>query len=141
MKLLKKYWWLLVVLIIVVFRKVIFKSSIILKKGDNNEDVKKYQTILAQLIQMTVNNNFTSNNAINKVYDFQDDYEKDAIAQGWTYYPSLAVNGIFDVKTEYIGSKLKQLYNIPGIANVVDLNLVLDWFQKQNSSTLEEQLK
>lgn len=141
MKMLKKYWWIFLVVLLVFFRKTLFKKSIILQKGDNNNDVKKYQTILSQLIQMTVDNDFNSNEAINKVYAFEDDYEKDAIANGWTYYPSLAVNGIFDDKTEYIGMKFKSLYDIPGLANFVDLNLVIDWFEKQNSSTLEQQLK
>lgn len=140
MKTIKKYWWVIVVLLLLIFRDRIFKKKI--KRGDNNEHVKQYQTILQQLLVMTMDtNNFENENAITEVYRFQDILEELSKANKWSGSPySLPVNGNFDHKTETIGLELKKLYSIPGIANEVDVNEVNRWFKNQNAKTLENAL-
>lgn len=138
---LKKYWWLILAILIFVFKDRIFKKKI--KRGDNNQHVKEYQTILQQLLQMTINtSNFDDENVITEIYRFQDVLEDLAIANDWKGSPySLPVSGLFDNKTESIGLELKKLYSIPGIANEVDVNEVAKWFKAQNVQSLQNAIK
>ena len=140
MQIIKKYWWIILLVVVFLFKDRIFKRTI--KRGDKGDNVKKYQTILQQLLQMSSNTSmFNDENAVTELYRFMDRLEELSIANDWKgSFMNLAVSGDFDHKTEQIGLELKSLYKIPGIATEVNLNEVERWFNKQNVQSLQESL-